>query len=172
MLAEMTIPLELGGKIYTMRFTGNSMVAFEQSTGKFYLDTVQNLYDVIFPEGHLGADGKPAVVRIDGRLLVRKISMTDLRALLWATLHDYNAKDEPIWSLTEAQVGRLLNFRNIAGIFVKFLTGASANSPDAEELGKLPAEPKTAPVPAANEAPLTPAAGGGVGIVLPEGALD
>ena len=174
MLAEMTVPLKLGNETYTMRFTGNTMVAYEEATDKFFMDTVSSLYDVVFPKGHVDDEGRPTATRVTGLELVRKISIKELRALLWATLHDYDDKGDPVWPLTVTQVGSRLNFQNISYVFIRFLTGVSANSPSGGELGEPAAAPMTPPDAAGREGttPDTGAIGGGTGIALPAGALD
>lgn len=174
MLVEMTIPVELGGETYTMRFNANTMAAYETATGEFFMDTVASLYEVVFPKGHLDDEGKPVVVRIKGLDIVRKISMVKLRALLWSSIHDYNAADEPAWPMTLPTVGRHLNFQNIPSIFIKFLTGVSSNSPSKDELGKSPAAPQTQTATAEGESTdqNTQENGGEAGIKLPAGALD
>ena len=50
-IAELTIPITLGNNEYRMRFSGNTMCAYEQETGKFFLSTVSDLFDAVFPEG-------------------------------------------------------------------------------------------------------------------------
>jgi hypothetical protein len=176
-VAEMRIPVTLGGRERVMRFNANTFVAYEQSTGRFFMDTVTNLYEIMFPKGHETADGKPKPVHISGRDVLRKVSMVDLRAMLWASMHDYDAQGEPVWPDTEAQVGRCLNFHNVVPIFIKFLTGVSANSPSADELGESTGAPKAAAPPRARakghaSAPISAANGGAGGIELPAGALD
>ena len=102
--------------------------------------------------------------------------MVDLRAMLWASMHDYDADDEPVWPLTVSQVGRLLNFNNVVPLFVRFLTGVSANSPSKEELGEPRAVAKgaadTAESGGPGSPPISDTAGGAAGIELPPGALD
>lgn len=172
-LAELVIPIELGDKKLNMRFSANSMVAFEQVTGKFFMDTVSALYDTIFPKGHLDADGNAVKVTVTGMEIVRRISMEDLRALLWASFHEYDKNDEPVWPLTISQVGRRLDFKNVIPIFVKFLTGVSANSPSRTDMGESQAEAtETASASAASATPSSDATGGEAGIRLPAGALD
>jgi hypothetical protein len=172
-LAEMTIPVELGGKTYTMYFNANCMAAYEQSTGKFFMDTVASLYAVIFPKGHEDAEGAPVKALVNGLDIVRRLSMIDLRALLWSSLHSYDDKGDPVWPLTEAQVGRLLNFQNLPAVFVRFLTGVSSNMPTEEELGESQAVPETKTATAESRTePPTRGTGGEAGIVLPAGALD
>jgi len=173
-IAETRIPVTLGGRERVMVFNANAMVAYEQARGKFFMDTVTGLYDTIFPAGHLDPDGKPIKVRIDGTDLIRKISMEDLRALLWSTLHDYDKNDDPIWPDTIGKIGRQLTFQNMVPIFIAFLTGVSNNAPTKDELGESTAEETSAEPNAEKEsAPQTTATNGGAaGIELPAGALD
>lgn len=176
-VVEMRIPVTLGGRERVMRFNANTFIAYEQSTGRFFMDTVSNLYEIMFPSGHEDATGKPKQVRISGRDVLRKVSMIDLRAMLWASMHEYDAQGEPVWPETEAQVGRCLDFHNVVPIFVKFLTGVSSNSPSADELGESTEAPKAAAPPKARakghaSIPISAVNGGAGGIELPPGALD
>ena len=116
-VAEMRIPVTLGGRERVMRFNANTFIAYEQSTGRFFMDTVSNLYEIMFPKGHEDVKGKPVPVRISGRDVLRKVSMVDLRAMLWASMHEYDAQGEPLWPDTEAQVGRCLDFHNVVPIW-------------------------------------------------------
>jgi hypothetical protein len=166
-IAETTVPIEIGGQKRLMYFNGNTMTAYEQATGKFFLDTLAKLYDVMRPilEASKNGNGKPSGV--DGMEIMRHVSMTDLRALLWAALHEYGPNDEPRWPLTIGQVGRLITPSSVSGIFSAFLRGQAANSPTSEELGEsVPPAPAKAAVP-------SPGNGSGAfGTVLPEGAFD
>ncbi len=170
LIAETRVLVRLGGQDRAMCFDANTFVAFEQSTGKFFMDVVSNLYEMMFPKGHVDTSGAPVPVKVLGIDIVRKISMEDLRALLWSSFHDYDANDNPVWPLTINQVGRLLNFQNVIPIFVKFLTGVSANSPTKEELGESSA-PASATPPPEPSAPAAAMTGGEAGIVLPADAL-
>jgi hypothetical protein len=170
-IAETVIPVTLGDRDYVMRFNANTFVAYESVTGKFFMDTVSGMYDMLFPKGHEAEDGSPAPVNMSGTDLIRRISMEQLRALLWASLHEYDAKDDPVWPLTLNQIGRQLNFQNIIPIFVRFLTGVSGNAPTKAEMGESSAaakKKKSAPSPP----PITRVDGGAAGIELPAGALD
>ena len=169
--AELVVPVQLGTKEYKMRFSANTMCAFENATGKFYLDVVQKIYEIMFPKGHEDAEGNIVPVRVSGADILRKVAMSDVRALLWASLHDYDKDDNPIWPLTINQVGRQLTFHNVIPIFIKYLTGASSNSPSKSELGESQAEAKNK----THEngfPPIIPDSGGEHGIELPAGALD
>ncbi len=168
-LAEHVVQIELGGKKYSMRFSANTMCAYESERHKFFMDVVSNLYDTVFPKGH-EKDGKPVPVKVTGLDIVKKVSMEDLRALLWSSIHEYDAQDNPVWPLTINQVGKKLNFQNIVPLFVKFLTGVSENAPTKEELGESSASASATPPPDPSAPPTAPA-GGEAGIVLPADAL-
>lgn len=173
-IAESRVPVRLGDRDLVMIFNANTMVAFEQATGKFFMDVVTGLYEIMFPKGHEDAKGAPVPVRVKGLDIVRQISMTDLRALLWSSFHEYDAQDNPVWPMTIAQVGRQLNFQNVIPVFIKFLTGVSDNSPTKEELGESQAEESAKPTPVLVDASANKKAagpGGEDGIRLPADAL-
>ncbi len=170
-IAEVRVPILLGDRERVMVFNANTMVAFEQATKKFYMDVIHKLYEIMFPEGHEAAGGGIKPVRLSGLDLVRKVPMEDLRALLWASLHEYDRDDTPSWPMTINQVGRQITFTNVVPVFVKFLTGVSANSPTKDELGESSAEPESATATRDGSAAPEAASGGGPGIRLPAGAL-
>jgi hypothetical protein len=174
------------------------MCAYEEATGKFFLDTVASLYDAMAPaiqsaakQATLGAEtaqgaiagldtggsGTPVPLASLGQQaaksspfdIVRKVPMRDLRALLWAALHDYNQNNEPTWPLTINQVGRLLSIADVLPVFTAFLKGQASNQPSKDEMGEsLPVAPGVAPP----EQPTTPAAAGGDrSIELPDSAF-
>lgn len=162
-IAEIRVPIKLGETDYEMCFNANTMVAYEQATGRFFLRTVAILMAVAFPKGLEQEQEK------NPWMILSKVQMTDLRALLWAALHVYNENDEPSWPLTINQVGRLLQLKDIVPTFNKFLKGQSGNNPTKDEMGESPAEArKTSPdsPPKNNPEPI-----GGLGTVLPADAF-
>ena len=166
---ETRVPISLGGVKRTLVFNVNTMCAYEEATGKFFLDTVASLYDAMAPalttaikqaaasaetgqdaasepglDGNGASDSQPSLGQRNAKTspfdLVRKVPMRDLRALLWAALHEYDQNDEPTWPLTLNQVGRMLGMADILPIFTSFLKGQSVNQPSKEEMGEsLPA---------------------------------
>jgi hypothetical protein len=170
-VAELRVPIQLD-KERILYFNANSMVAYEQQTGKFFLSTVSELFQAVYPDGPpddnpTGADKTSTTTPLD---IVKRVSMTDLRALLWSALHEYDAKDEPFWPLTIGQVGRLFQLKDIIPIFTAFLRGQTGNSPSKEEMGESPAE--VSKNPGANGSPPTPVpVGGERGIALPADAF-
>jgi len=162
-LAEKRVPIKLGGRDFTMIFNANTMCAFEDATGKFFLRTTATLLMTAFPNG----TDKPMV--LNPGIILGKVSMVDLRALLWASIHEYDADDNPTWPLKLNQVGRMLRLEDILPIFNSFLTGQSDNNPTEKELGESQAEAQKV----SQDSPLksTPEAGGERGIELPADAF-
>lgn len=161
-IAETRVPVHLGDRDYMMIFNCNTMVAFEEVTGKFFLKTCSSLLMTAFPEG----PDKPMIVNVGS--LLAKVSMQDLRALLWASIHEYDKDDNPVWPLTLNQIGRLLKLQDILPIFKSFMTGQSANNPTETEMGESQAEFKTKKDYPPNS---IPEAGGEPGIDLPADAF-
>jgi hypothetical protein len=182
-IVEKRVPIELGGVKRSMVFDGNTMCAYEEATGKFFLDTVATLYDVLrsnvkpakpTPDGTEeapAADLKNAVIadeRKAGAEIMRKLSMTTLRALLWASLHTYDQDGEPRWPLTITQVGRQLTIEHVAPIFLAFINGQVRNSPTPEEMGESRSPQPEAGPSGESDAPTI---GGGLSIASLEDAL-
>ena len=168
-IAEVCTPIIIGGVKRELRFDLNTCCAYEEATGKFFLDTVASLYDAMSPalttavklaaasaetgqdaasetglNGNGASDSQPSLGQRNAKTspfdIVRKVPMRDLRALLWAALHEYDQNDEPTWPLTLNQVGRMLGMADILPIFTSFLKGQSVNQPSKEEMGEsLPA---------------------------------
>jgi hypothetical protein len=120
------------------------MSAYEQATGKFFLDTVSTLYDVLreyVPQLKSAIGGQtPTEEALDNRrvasAVLRKVPITDLRALIWAAYHEYDRHDEPTWPLTQSQVGRLISPLMVPRLFLAFMTCQTANTPTPEEMGE------------------------------------
>ena len=165
-IAEVRIPIKLSdGRERFMLFEANTMCAYEAETGKFFLSTVSDLFDAVFP------DGVPPdrVSKVNPLEIMKRVSMTDLRALLWASLHEYNARDDPAWPLTLNQVGKLMQLQHVPAIFSAFLAGQQGNSPSKAEMGESPAA--TGSTNGTDSPPTIAAPGGERGIALPADAL-
>jgi hypothetical protein len=168
-IAEKRIPLTLD-KERVLIFNCNTMVAYEEATGKFFLDTIASLYDALKPllDARLAVKaGKTDQPMVTGMEVVRRVPMTQLRALVWAACHEYK-NDEPVWPLTITQVGRYIRLDNLVQVFQLFLLGHSKNSPTEKELGE--SQPSSASLAEPAAAPQTN--GGERSIELPEDAFD
>lgn len=163
-VAEVRSTIKLGGEDIQLCFNCNTMVAYEQVTKKFFLHTVSELLSAMYPQG-LGEKAAKNPYEI-----LSKVSMADLRALLWASMHDYDKDDNPVWSLTIHQVGRLLSLSDLVPAFSTFLKGQVANNPTKSEMGESQAEENTMKL--VPETPsIIPENGGERGIELPEDAF-
>ena len=162
-IAEVRSTIRLGGKDRTLCFNCNTMVAFEQVTKKFFLSTVSDLLNAAYPKGL-----EKNIVQSPFEIL-SKVSMEDLRALLWAAMHDYDEDDNPVWPLKINQVGRLLTLSDIVPAFRIFLRGQTANNPTKSEMGESQAEEKT--VNHTDTPLITQESGGERGIELPVDAF-
>lgn len=173
---ETRIPIKLGGQDVVLTFNANTFAAYEEATGKFFLDTAATLYDALKPflpqapaaQGELPLEEAAAPQEATAPTTVptskvfevlRKVSIKDLRALIWSAAHDYDESGEPHWPLTLNEVGRRLRPLDIPQIFMSFAGGMVSNSPTVDEVGESPAAPA---VPSsAIGAPPKKAAGGG-----------
>lgn len=172
MINESTATVELGGEKRKLYFNANTMCAYEEATGKFFLETVSDLYDVMreyvpalrgggapAAESEVITPPEPGKNRRIGAAVLRRVSMKDLRALLWAACHYYE-RDEPVWPLTLSQVGRQITPLSVPRLFLAYMIGQSSNSPTVNEMGESQASrPEPTPKAEASDAP--PAKSGG-----------
>lgn len=170
-IAETRIPVVIGGRKMTMVFNLNTMSAFEEVRHKLFTETVVKLYQEMEPlfanaQGQQGDEAKRV-----GLQILQRIPILDLRALLWAALHDYDANDEPHWPLTINQVGRMIGPANMLEVFGAFLRGHQQNLPTREEVGESGGRSAES-TPSAQTAASTPANGGTEFTELPEAVYD
>jgi len=166
-IAETIITIELD-KPYQMYFNANCMCAFEEATGKNFLDTVAKLYEAYKPMLEAQKAGMETSESLAALRIVTKVPITDLSALIWAGIHTYDKDDNPQWPLTLGQVRRMITISTIPKLFLSFLQGQSANSPSASEMGesRAPLETKTSGARAVN------GSGGEPSIELPVDAFN
>lgn len=129
------ITVVLGGVERQLVFDMNTFAAYEEKTGKFFLDTMTGLFGV-FKEVSAANSGELSESQLAsiGASVLSRVSMVDLRALLWSALHEYDSNDEPTWPLTINQVGRLIDISTVMQFFSSFIDGSIANSPLDSEL--------------------------------------
>jgi len=135
--AEIRVPVMLDKERFLI-FDANAMEAYEEATGKFFLDTVASLYEAMRPVVEM----QQKKLKVSNMQLTRHIPVKFLRALVWATCIEYDKDDTPSWPFTLNQMGRVLLPHMILPVFTAFLKGASANSPTTAELGESQALPK------------------------------
>lgn len=144
-----TLAVTIGGKRYHLYFDLNTFAAFEEATGKFFLDFLTSIQE---PLAEAQKQGDPM-------LLMRRISLKDVRALIWAACHTYDKRDEPQWPMTIGQLSKQIDVASMSTLLPKLISGVSDNSPDREETdgeGSRPPDP-------AEENEDSPRAGGGEG---------
>lgn len=176
-IAESRIPIMLD-KQRIMIFNANTMSAYEEATGNFFLDTVARLYEALKPSfDKAREDAKKEGVELSEVIslkpleIARRIPMKELRALVWAAVHEYKEDDVPFWPLTINQIGRYISTSNVASIFLTFLKGQANNSPTEGEMGESPAPVVSGNIDA-KKPHLVPENGGAPSIVLPADAFD
>ena len=179
--AETVVPILLDQQ-RNLVFNANTMKAYENVTGKFYLDTVAKLYDAMRPSLEVQrttemreslaavvseVTGEPVkAVTVSALDVIHSVPMNDLLPLIWAALHEYGKNpvdpDEPSWPLTLNRVGRLIQFADVPRVFTAFLKGQIKNSPTESEMGESLAPSVTAvKVNGHGAAPTTEADNGG-----------
>jgi hypothetical protein len=139
-IAETIITIELD-KPYKMYFNANCMCAFEEATGKNFLETVAKLYDAYKPMLEAQKAGMQPGESAAATQIIKQVPIKDLSALIWAGIHTYDERDEPHWPMTLGQVRRMITITSIPQLFLSFLRGQSDNSPTVREMGESPAPP-------------------------------
>jgi len=171
-IAETTVKIELD-KPYTLYFNANCMCAFEEATGKNFLETVAKLYDAYKPMLDAAKRGEEPSTTAAYSQLIKLVPISDLTALIWAGIHTYDSDDNPHWPLTIGQVRRMITLPMIPKLFLSFLQGQSKNSPTAAEMGESQALPDS-PARNGTSGAQKPSNGDGGerSIELPEGAFS
>ena len=59
-----------------------------------------------------------------------KISVKDIRALIWASMHDYDNKGEPVWPYTIGKLGSLIDHKNLNSVITQLVAGVSGSLPE------------------------------------------
>lgn len=156
------LTVTLDGKRYIMHIDLNTFERFEEVTGKHFFEFIGSLQEAAAPIIERQAKKKPdkdqakelAAVTKEMMEFLRHVSARDLRAFVHAAIHTYDANDEPHWTLTVGQVGRLITPENFATIVTTIMRGSANNNPQKEEIREVKGEDRP------TEAGETPASGG------------
>lgn len=177
-IAELKVPLKLGGQLRHMMFDLNTFAAYQEKTGRSFLADAADLLHVFEP-GLIGEQISTPARPPSGLEVIAAVPMDRLKMLLWASIHDYDRDDEPVWPLTPGKIGREITLGSIPEIFGAFLRGNSGNLPEKQILGesqgsettttKTTALPTSPAEPNASES--TGSDGGTTPIALDEGAF-
>lgn len=132
------VSVTLDGKKYKMWFDLNTFDAFETASGgKFFLEFLASMQEALasIPPIRTDKHGKSIPPKPEDMFgFLRKLSIKDLRAFVWAALHDYDRNGEPVWPLTIGQMGRLVTTDTIPEIISLVMKGTQDNSPSPDDL--------------------------------------
>lgn len=112
--------VKLGGQLRKLFFDLNTFSAFEEVTGRFFLDFLSDLQEGVRLSKESG----------DSTQMLRRVSIKQVRAFLWAALHNYTPDGEPEWPLTIGQMSRLIDVNNIGALLPAILSGTTVNMPE------------------------------------------
>lgn len=115
------VEVMIGGKKRTLIFDLNTFSAFEKVSGRFFMDFLADLRDA-FKEGQ--AKNEPFEV-------LRRISASNILALLWAAMHEYDEDDNPVWPMTLSKLGRVVDISAMAKLLPSIMQGNTDSAPDA-----------------------------------------
>lgn len=155
-------PVEItlnNGKKHKLWFDLNSFSEFETQAGKTLPAFLVELEQAFAPLIGKTANGKEPDPFVLTRALSR-LSVKDLRALIWASLIEYDANDEPRRPYTIGKLGRLIDNSNITTVIGSLMTGITNSMPrpkkDEEPKKENPiASPAAIPVNGGNESGLS-----------------
>lgn len=124
------LAVELGGKRYQMYFDLNTFEKFEEVTGRHFLDFLAALQEAA-AELRPSKDGAVADRELMGFL--RKLAIREIRAFIYAAVHEYDRNGEPVWPLTIGQLSRHITPGNMASLVALVMQGNARNSPEVEK---------------------------------------
>jgi hypothetical protein len=136
------LSIEMGNKKLTLIFDLNTFSAFEDITGKFFVDFLVDMQESVakvqasaLKRAAAKAEGlsAPPLSKEDAI----RISAKDFQAFIWAANHTYNEKDESVWPLTMSQIGKLININTIPSLLPALLKSSTQNMPDAADKPKV-----------------------------------
>lgn len=170
---DVTVDVEIGGEKRKLYFNLNAFSKFEEASS-IQADGKRLKFPRFF-FGLLDAWSRMQKQRtgtVETALLdaISEIGASDILALIYGALHEYDAQDNPRWPLSPGRLGRLLNATELVKLLPQVMTALQSNVPqrgDAPEPkgGEEPKRP-TAPT------PLTVIDGGSQSGELDESPLD
>jgi hypothetical protein len=132
------LSITLDGKKYKMHFDLNTFDKYEEISKKHFLEFLASMQEALasIPTSKIDPKTKkitpPKPEDMFGFL--RKLSIKDLRAFVYAALHDYDRDGEPVWPLTIGQMGRLVTTETIPTIISLVMRGTQENNPGPDDL--------------------------------------
>jgi hypothetical protein len=148
---------------HALHFDLNTFFQFEEKAGKTlpsFLVELEQAFAPLASKKDAKKNGKadaPVLVLNDRKVAeaLGKLSVKDLRALVWAALHEYDAHGEPIWPYTIGQLGGLIDHSNLGKIMGSLMSGVTGSLPRSTQDKE---EPKKDARP--TNSPETPSSGG------------
>ncbi len=139
------LSIVLNGKRRSLHFNLNTFEKFEEVSGKHFLEFLSDMQEALALSAQTAAvklNAKSSQAQIQkaaeesGRaslLFLKKLSIKDIRAFFYAALHEYDSNDEPIWTLTVGQMGKLVTMENIPDMVKLVMQGHAQNAPGKED---------------------------------------
>lgn len=170
---DVTVDVEIGGEKRKLYFNLNAFSKFEeasslQADGK-RLKFPRFFFGLLDAWGKLlkRGEGTPAETALLDA--ISEIGASDILALIYGALHEYDAADNPRWPLSPGRLGRLLNATELVKLLPQVMQALQANAPQKSDAsaakgGEEPERP-TKPT------PLTVINGGSASGELDEGPL-
>lgn len=171
---DVTVDVEIGGEKRKLYFNLNAFSKFEEASS-IQADGKRLKFPRFF-FGLLDAWSKMQQRRADNAVesalldAIGEIGASDILALIYGALHEYDAADNPRWPLSPGRLGRILNATELVKLLPQIMAALQANVPrktDAPEKkgGEEPERPTSA-------TPLTVINGGSPSGGMDEGPLD
>ena len=124
-----SVVMSLGGRERRLVFNLNTYADYEAATGRFFFDTMGKLVQALDEVIPASDNGKPPEVQPGMVLrLLSRISVVDLRAILWAAVK----QSEP--GLRVEEVGDWVDHRNLVSLLTGLLMGEAQTRPTEEEM--------------------------------------
>jgi len=116
-------------------FNLNTYCAFEEVQGEFFLDVLSRLYQIAREAAQKWPDDTPEANHEKGIHVVRGVSMSTVRNIVWAACHEYEGTDEDtaVWPMTRDKIGRYIQGANAIPLLMQVLD-AFAKGPSKEDI--------------------------------------
>lgn len=133
------VTISLQGDKFKLYFDLNTFSAFEDETGRFFLDFIVELQEAITSlamkqvaesNGANPSTETVAATPTTALQFLRKVPIKQLRAFIWAALHTYDKHGEPVWPMTVGQLGARIDHTNIMELIPAIMKGSKDNLPE------------------------------------------
>ncbi len=150
-----SLEIELNGKILTIFFTGNTFMAFQKRTGKFFLnwyfEVMKRTERFLTENAEINRDMSPEqVIEALSKRSVSPFEMLDIApmeelvSLIWSGCYELRG-GEITRPYTIAEIGEWLDLDNYPALFHQVLNAASENLPRRKAAATTVEEPTPRP---------------------------